>query len=139
MNDVTWYVFGLILTVVGLFLSYRAYQKSGVAAGTRGVAWSLLPLAAALTGTLELAGELTEEVGRFLVNLVFDPFVWIGVALGGTSLALFVASRWMGGRAAKRPERGSPELPLTPSRKPAAPVDDELADIEAILRKHGIQ
>jgi len=139
VNDVTWYVFGLMLTVVGLFLSYRAYQKNGLAAGTRGVAWSLLPLAAALTGTLELAGDLTDEIGHFLVHLVFDPFVWIGIVLGGTSVALFVASGWLGARAGKRPEGGDPELPLTPSRKPAAPVDEDMADIEAILRKHGIQ
>ena len=39
MNDVTWYVFGLMLTLVGLFLSYRAYQKNGLAAGTRVVVY----------------------------------------------------------------------------------------------------
>ena len=31
------------------------------------------------------------------------------------------------------------ELPARPSRAPAkAPVDDDMADIEAILKKHGI-
>lgn len=138
MNDVTWYVFGLMLTGVGLFLSYRAYQKRGVAAGMRGVAWSLLPLAAALTDTLELAGNITDDVGRWAVGLVFSPVVWIGISLAGVSLVLFVLSGWLGSRTERRPEP-SKELPLTPSRKPAAPVDDDMADIEAILRKHGIQ
>ena len=138
MNDVTWYVLGLMLTTGGLYLSYRAYQKSGVAAGMRGVAWSLLPLAAALTDTLELAGNLTDDVGRWAVGLVFSPVVWLGISLAGVSLVLFVLSGWMGARTSRRPE-GSKELPVTPSRKAAAPVDNDMADIEAILRKHGIQ
>jgi len=69
VNDVTWYVFGLMLTGIGLVLSYRAYQKNGIAAGARGAAWSLLPVAAALTGTLELAGDLTEDIGRWATHL----------------------------------------------------------------------
>lgn len=138
----TWYVFGLMLTGIGLILSYRTYQKNGLAAGTRGAAWSLLPLAAALTGTLELAGDLTDDVGRWAVNLVFSPVVWLGVSLAGVSLVLFVVSGWMGARKAHRPEPGKEpgkELPMTADRKPAAPVDNDMDDIEAILRKHGIQ
>lgn len=134
----TWYVFGLMLTGIGLVLSYRAYQKKGLAAGTRGAAWSLLPLAAALTGTLELVGDLTDDVGRWAVNLVFSPVVWLGISLAGVSLVLFVLSGWMGARKEHRPEPGK-ELPMTADRKPAAPVDSDMADIEAILRKHGIQ
>jgi len=139
VNDVTWYVFGLMLTGIGLVLSYRAYQKNGIAAGARGAAWSLLPVAAALTGTLELAGDLTEDIGRWATHLVFSPVVWLGISLAGVSLVLFVLSGWMGARKGHRPEPGSKELPMTPDRKAAAPVDNDMADIEAILRKHGIQ
>ena len=137
----TWYIFGLMLTGVGLALSYRAYRKNGLAAGTRGAAWSLLPLAAALTGTLELAGDLTDDIGRWAVHLVFSPVVWLGVGLAGVSLVLFVLSGWMGARKTQRPATGLPdkELPMTADRKPAAPIDNDMADIEAILRKHGIQ
>ncbi len=56
INDVTWYAMGLMMTVIGLFLSYRHYQKKGLAAGVRGAGWSLLPFALALTGTLEARG-----------------------------------------------------------------------------------
>ena len=57
INDVTWYAMGLMLTTIGLFLSYRAYHKKGLAAGVRGVGWSLLPFSLALTGTLELSAS----------------------------------------------------------------------------------
>jgi hypothetical protein len=140
VNDVTWYVFGLMLTGIGLFLSYRAYRKKGLVAGVRGVGWSLLPLALALTGTLELAGDLTDDVGRWATHLVFSPLVWLGISLAGVSVVLLGVSGWLQGRGVGgTPKDGQKSLPGTPSRKPAAPVDDDMADIEAILRKHGIQ
>ena len=140
MNDVTWYVFGLMLSGIGLLLSYRAYQRKGIVAGVRGVGWSLLPLALALTGTLELAGDITDDIGRWATHLVFSPLVWLGIALTGVSVVLLVVSGWLGARGAgseqKRQDKG---IPGSSSRQPGAPVDDDLADIEAILRKHGIQ
>jgi hypothetical protein len=138
MDDVTWYALGLTLTTVGLLLSYRTYRKKGVAAGVRGVAWSILPLALALTGTLELTGDIANEVGQWAVHLVFSPIVWLGIVLAGVSAVLFgVSAVLRGGRGDDEPKEKS--LPAKSSRKPAAPVDDDMADIEAILRKHGIQ
>jgi hypothetical protein len=144
VNDVTWYVLGLMLTGIGLLLSYRAYQRKGVVAGVRGVGWSLLPLALALTGTLELAGDITDDVGRWATHLVFSPLVWLGIALAGVSVVLLGASGWLAARGIgggePRPQKQSDKsLPGSASRGPAAPVDDDMADIEAILRKHGIQ
>jgi len=136
MEDVTWYALGLTLTIVGLLLSYRTYRKKGVAAGVRGAAWSILPLALALTGTLQLAGDITNEVGQWAVHLVFSPAVWLGIVLAGVSAVLFGVSAVMGGRGGEPADKS---LPVTSSRKPATPVDDDMADIEAILRKHGIQ
>jgi len=140
VSDVTWYVFGLMLTGIGLFLSYRAYKKKGLVSGVRGVGWSLLPLALALTGTLELAGDITDDIGRWATHLVFSPLVWLGISLAGVSVVLLGASRWLQSRGVGgTPKQREKSLPGTPSAKPAAPVDDDMADIEAILRKHGIQ
>ncbi len=140
MEDVTWYALGLMLTGLGLLLSYRAYQRHGLAAGVRGVGWSLLPLALALTDTLKLAGELSQDVARWATNLVFSPLVWLGVSLAGVSVVLLGVSGWLHKRSPNGAS-GSAQTPLprSPSKKAAAPVDDDLADIEAILRKHGIQ
>lgn len=135
IDSITWYAMGLMLTVIGLFLSYRAYQRKGLASGMRGVAWSLLPLALALTRTLKLAGQIVDDVSWWAAHFVFSPVVWVGLSLGGVSLLLFVVSGRLGGRA---PETAAPKQVSGGSRR-ANPVDDEMADIEAILRKHGIQ
>ena len=138
MDDVTWYALGLMLTVIGLFLSYRAYQRKGVAAGMRGAGWSLLPLAAALTDTLKLGGELTEDIGRWATHLVFSPLVWLGIALAGVSVVLLGVSGFLSGRGEPKQD-DTKSLPDKPTKKTASPIDNEFDDIEAILRKHGIQ
>jgi hypothetical protein len=133
--------------VIGLFLSYLAYRRRGLAAGLRGAAWSLLPLAAALTRTLKLAGEIASDVGHWATHLVFSPTVWLGISIAGVSVVLFGASAWLRSRSSGATVPAG-DLPREPSRKPAQPAskqpaqtsaDDEFADIEAILRKHGIQ
>ena len=62
----TWQAIGITLTVVGLVLSFLAWRSRGAAAGLRGVAWSLLPLAAAMTGLLRVVFEVTESVYQAL-------------------------------------------------------------------------
>ncbi len=54
---------------------------------------------------------------------------------------LLGASRFLGGRGHDE-ESSAPSgkaLPAKQSKSAANPVDDELADIEAILRKHNIK
>ena len=154
----TWQAIGITLTVVGLVLSFLAWRSRGAAAGLRGVAWSLLPLAAAMTGLLRVVFEVTESVSAWAVRLVFSPVVWTGIVVGGISAALFVVSgvlrRRGGGRPSRaerkaqkqqKPAAGSSPAAVTsagpaPARGQGAPAvqDDDMADIEAILKKHGI-
>ena len=131
IDNATWQALGLTLTVLGLVLSVLLWRRRGAASGLRAAAWSLLPLAAGLTGTLRLLWEIADSVVTWATRLAFSPVVWIGIVLAAVSAVLFVVS----GRL-RRP---------TPSRKavsgptrPTAAVDDDTADIEAILKKHGI-
>jgi uncharacterized SAM-binding protein YcdF (DUF218 family) len=131
IDNATWQALGLTLTVLGLVLSVLLWRRRGAASGLRAAAWSLLPLAAGLTGTLRLLWEIADSVVTWATRLAFSPVVWLGIVLAGVSAVLFVVS----GRLRRR----------TPSRKavsgptrPTAAVDDDTADIEAILKKHGI-
>lgn len=154
-DSATWGAFALVLTLVGLALSVLAWRKRGAAAGVRGVAWSLLPLAAALTGTLKLLWRIADAVISWALHLVFSPVVWLGLAVAALSAALFVASAALRRRGVGGPKpsagvpsrRGgstlSPARAATPTRTtgsaPAVPSDDgDDADIEALLKKHGI-
>ncbi|HET6653715.1 MAG TPA: hypothetical protein VFH10_13810 [Nocardioides sp.] len=154
-DSATWSAVGVALTAVGLVLSVAVWRRRGVASGVRGVAWSLLPLAAAMTGLLRVVWEVADSVSSWAARLVFSPTVWAGIVVGGISATLFVVSGFLRrrtpeGRARKeRKERkaagpGSAPAAVTasgpkPARTGSAPAeDDDMADIEAILRKHGI-
>ena len=164
-DGATWQALGLILTLLGLGLSAVVWTRRGPARGLRGVAWSLLPLAAGLTGVLRLGWEITDSVLGWAGRLVFSPVVWLGLVVAAVSLVLFVVSGWLirrGGPQAPPPARVSQAskakkprgAALTGSGRPPATgstastrgagsrpsgAGDDMADIEGILRKHGIQ
>jgi hypothetical protein len=129
-------------TLLGVVTFFR-WRSKGLSAGLRGSAWTILPVAAWLTGVLELAFDVADSVGRWGVHLVFSPVVWLGIVLAGVSAALFGASALLDVRRRGHDEPTPP--PVSRRRRgrgrsagPAAIGDDDLDDIEAILRKHGI-
>jgi hypothetical protein len=116
-------------------VSWQRLKTRGIAAGVRGAAWMLLPIAAWLTGTLRLLTEVLSDVGHWATRLVFSPAVWLGIVLAGVSVVLFGISTRLGpkDRPAKV-RKGSG----TKAVKAKQGSDPEMDDIEAILRKHGI-
>ena len=147
LDYTTWQALGLTLTLLGLVLSVVVWRRRGATAGLRGVAWSLLPLAAALTGTLRLLWRIGDATVDWALRLVFSPVVWVGVALAGVSVVLFVVTGFLRGRSAPPASRSKARGEVTAERSAppaaqgpgAAPADEGLEDdIEAILRRHGI-
>jgi hypothetical protein len=131
-----------ISTLLGVVTFFR-WRRSGLAAGLRGAAWTILPVAAWLTGVLELAFDVGDSVGHWAIHLVFSPVVWLGIVLAGVSAVLFGASALLGNRGVRGADGAQApalERPKAARRKSAgAPaIDEDLGDIEAILRKHGI-
>ena len=175
-NQIAWLPLCAGLTGLGLVLSYLAMRRRGVGAGLRGVAWSLLPLAAYLTGSIEMFWKMGVAVGDFAKGFVFSTRVWSGIAVAGLALVLFVVSGTLrqrrldrgeekraagsgagsagtlpqnratasGGQLATRP--AAPVPAASPAQAPAkarkgkgaADDDDDMKDIEDILRRHGI-
>jgi membrane protein implicated in regulation of membrane protease activity len=80
------------LTGLGLVLSYFAYRRRGLGSGLRWAAWSLLPIAAYLTGSIEMFWKMGVAIGDFAKGFVFSPRVWSGIALAGLAVVLFVVS-----------------------------------------------
>jgi len=155
------------LTGLGLVLSYLAMRRRGLGSGLRGAAWSLLPLAAYLTGAIEMFWRMGAAIGDFAKGFAFSIQVWSGIAVTGLAVVLFVASgplrrrsvrRSKGqqavgpdGTAAKRSAVAGPgQVATRPSAvavtapakvrkgKNAGDDDDDLGDVEDILRRHGI-
>jgi hypothetical protein len=108
-------------------------------ARSRGWAGSL-QLAA---GGFLLMGASAIGIVGFLAGIVFDPLAWLGVVALGIAGVLFVTGQWLEGRQPKggRSVEAKPASRRAVERATSATpaVDDDLADIEAILKKHGIQ
>jgi membrane protein implicated in regulation of membrane protease activity len=101
-NEIAWLPLCAGLTGLGLVLSYFAYRRRGAGSGLRWAAWSLLPLAAYLTGSIEMFWKMGVAVGDFAKGFVFSPRVWAGIALAGLAVVLLVASRPMRRRGVGR-------------------------------------
>jgi hypothetical protein len=142
------------LTAAGLAASWMAARRRGLAAGLRGAAWSLLPLAAYLTGSIRMLWRIGAAIAAFATSFAFSPVVWSGIAVTGLAALLFVVSGSMRGRrarkaaepaAAARGQRpGRPLSPGTPSGPPgggkaATRPGEDFGEIADILRKHGIR
>jgi len=155
IDSTTWAALALILTILGAVLSWLAWRRRGLAAGVRGVAWTLLPLAAWLTGTLKLAASIVEDIVDWAARLVFSPSVWLGVLVAGAAVVLWfvsglMRSRGIGAREVdsartRKAEVGTQRVPpKTTRQKSAQPknagADDieDMDEIEAILKRHGI-
>jgi hypothetical protein len=153
-----------------------------------GVAWSLIPAAAYMTGATLMLWRIGLAVEKFGSSFVFDSLRWAGIGVTALVAALFllaggrnrrkaaragraarVASKREPGATLPAPAGGAltlgtgatgPGIPAAPgagdavprARKPepaappatarrgkAAPVDNDMAEIEEILRKRGIQ
>ncbi|MDP9867461.1 MULTISPECIES: cellulose synthase [Streptosporangium] len=166
-DQIAWLPLCAGVTGVGLVLSFLSMRRRGVVAGLRGVAWSLLPLAAYLTGALPTLWQIGTAVVGFFAGAVFSPMVWAGVAVTGLSLVLFLVTGVLRGRrtaASAAPAAPAAAPPAAPGRsvtagqaatqplpkRPAAPAgkqseparkpaaDDDFSDIEAILKRRGI-
>jgi hypothetical protein len=148
IDSVTWQALTAVLTLAGLVGSVLFWRFRGPVAGLRMLAVALLPAAAYLTGTLRLIWEIGDAIGSWAMRLAFSPTVWLGVILAALAVLLFVVAGMLGRRGVgARPRKGGKELPGTSSRTPAKPTrttaaapsqDDDMADIEAILKRHGI-
>jgi hypothetical protein len=186
-NSIAWLPLAAGLTILGLLLSYLAYRRRGLRPALMGTAFSLLPIAAYLTGALEMLWKIGAAIGQFGTGFVFSTSKWVGIGVTGLAIALFFAAggrvRRRAAREARRAARAEradrkgeadgafapPELgrarnqetatravsrssdrrpvpvdrataatSAKASRKATPPVDDDMKDIEDILRKRGL-
>ena len=164
------------LTGLGLVLSYLVMRRRGLGSGLRGAAWSLLPLAAYLTGSVKMFWKIGVAIADFAKGFVFSTEVWSGIAVAGLAALLFVVSgpmrrrskRGLRGQRGQQGQRGQDQqavgaakagsggreiaprtAPVATTASSPAPVkarkgknaaddDDDLGDVENILRRHGI-
>ena len=169
-NSIAWLPLCAGLTGIGLVISYFTMRRRGLSSGLRGAAWSLLPLAAYLTGSIEMFWKIGTAIGNFAAHLVLSPKVWSGVGVAALAAVLFVISSPLKRRrrrlrkagaadetAATEPGTQRPAVPAQatassngnsnsngtkalakPKSAKSPEPDDDMREIEEILRRRGI-
>jgi hypothetical protein len=155
-DQIAWLPLTAGLTLAGLIVSFFIWRRRGAAAGLRGVAWSLLPVAAYLIGAIQLLWTFGTAIANFASSFVFSQRTWAGVIVLGVAIVLFVVSGGLRGRTRRRgggkavtqaagngagPRVGAkkPGQAISPSKGKASGLDDDvLGDAAEVLRRHGI-
>ena len=138
----SWGALALALTALGGIYTWWALRHRGFAAAIRAAGITLLPLAAWMTGLLQVFGTVTNAFLHFFTRLVFSPVVWLGVIVFVVAFVLIGASNFLIRHQEPSPERRkrrkSEPKAVRPTTRPDPLIDDEMAEIQAILKKRGI-
>ncbi|HEY3687636.1 MAG TPA: cellulose synthase [Streptosporangiaceae bacterium] len=149
------------VTAVGLVLSWLAWRRRGASSGMRGAAYSLLPLGLYLTGVIPLLWRIGSQIVGWAAGLIFKPTVWAGTIVLGLAVLLWIVSGMMLRRKVTKSNRGEVAEGDTPGATPkaaggaakrpavertvatgqsaSASGDDDMKDIEELLRRRGIE
>ena len=139
-DSIPWLALAAALTALGLVLSYLTYQRRGLRPALMGVALSLLPTAAYLTGAIEMLWKVGVAIGQFATGFVFSPEKWAGIGLTGLAIALFLAAggrqRRKAAREARRAARAERAQERTAAGGRAAPRWARRSRWDAAPRSH---
>lgn len=140
-NTVVWLPNALVLTALLGAIAVWRWRAKGALVGVRWVGVALLPLALYGLGLFRLVWSVSLAVSRFGSGFAFRPSVWFGLILGVIAVAMIVVpprlDRRLGGSS--NPPAKAVSGRKTPARgKQSAGVDDEMSEIQDILKKHGL-
>lgn len=148
------------LTLLGVIGTGVAWRKENKGRVLQGIALAITPVGLYFTGLLGVVWSMVADIVGWAVRLAFSPVVWLGFGLLALSVVLFV----VGGVAAKKlgPSR-TQQRRAEGSKKPAVgsgqqsasgkgsgrtasgqssqqpPIDDEMKEIEELLKSRGIE
>jgi hypothetical protein len=147
------------LSLVGVVITVIAFARGRRGRAVQGLALALAPVALYLTGLLRLVWDAVVAVAGWATGNVFDLKAWIGFGLLALCVVLWVVGRVLARRNRRRAKAvaaegraqgqvGAGKVPAgagqTSSKRQTkaaapAPQDDDMAEIEALLKSRGIQ
>lgn len=146
------------LTLLGILLTIIAGRRGHRGRAVQGVGLALAPVALYFSGLLRLLWDAVVAVGNWAGRIILSPAVWFGLSLLGVCVVLWVVGGFLARRAPRKtkavtgPDGGARKGPAAGARKSVAarpagktnqgqaapPVDDDMAEIEALLKNRGI-
>jgi hypothetical protein len=144
----------MALSALGVVIAALTAVRGRKRAALRWLAVALVPTGLYLTGLIPVFHTIGTTLAHWATHLVFDPRVWVGIAMLGATVLLLLATGVRSGRSRGRgkeqgqvPARGG--KPGTPPGRPAGaalpakseqPTVDlgDFSDVEEILKRRGI-
>jgi hypothetical protein len=138
------------LALLGVIVTGVAWRRGNKGRVIQGIGLALAPIALYFTGLLRILWDFVVSVVGWAGRLVFSPTVWFGAGLLGICIVLWV----VGGLVARRSTakavasggsvkavggRPAKSSGTSVAKTGAPPVDEDFAEIEALLKKRGIE
>lgn len=140
------------LALLGVIATGIAWRRGNKGRVIQGIGLALAPIALYFSGLLRLLWDAIVAFGTWASKIILSPAVWFGLSLLGLCVVLWV----VGGLLARRStsakskevsaESSGSGLPAKKSGKTSGktgqsepPIDEELAEIEALLKSRGIE
>jgi Na+/H+-dicarboxylate symporter len=133
------------LALLGVIATGVAWRRGNKGRVVQGVALALAPIALYFSGLLRLLWNGIVAVGTWASTLIFSLAIWFGMALLGLCLVLWVVGGFIARRS--RPQAKAVSTQSSAAALPAKnrgarnqpPVDEDMAEIEALLKSRGIE
>lgn len=151
----------IIVSVVAVVLGVLMFVRGRAGRGVQLLGLAAVPIGLYLSGLLGLVLDGALALWRWVQQLALNPMVTTGLGLLGLAVVLWVVGGWLARRRATRralarstgtaPAVGARTSTSTPPTRPVgsgtapkgraqqAPADPEMDEIEALLRKRGIE
>jgi len=142
------------LSLLGVIATGLAWRRGNKGRVIQGVGLALAPIALYFSGLLRLLWNAAIAFGTWASKIIFSPAVWFGLSLLGFCIVLWV----VGGMVARRSpaakskdvnaqstanalpaKKGTAKKGTAKTARTQPPIDEEMAEIEALLKSRGIE
>jgi hypothetical protein len=135
-DTVVWLPNALVMTaVLGAFAWWR-WRRAGAVSGLRWTGVAMLPLALYAVGVFKLAWSVGLAFSRFVSGFVWRPSVWLGLILVAVAVALIILPSKLDPSGSGR--SGTPTGRSAATKRKSTGGDDDMTEVEDILKKHGL-
>jgi len=149
-----WWPWAGAMTVLLLVLTVVTWRKRGAGTGLKLLGVSFMPMAAILLGLQRTLELVVTTVWDFITQFVGITTAWIGLAMAALGVLLYLLGGAINARQLSRARAGDPGAVQTGDRPAVAAAksdsatrnsktkkqdgDEDLSDVEEILRRRGI-